>query len=469
MTRTIAALAVATGVLFLAACGGGSPVAETEAPLAHVQTAAQHTYASAQSRSHIVAYTGPGAEHITIGGDLEPRENLRHVHTENGIRLYIGAVRDGVGVERLTNFLIDLQTRNGADPSNLQGDGFAPFLTQPKLYYDADFLNPENAGVAQALADSIRILNDALPPEFQIVVAGSRSSDIANSGEIVVTLETNTEIEANCGAGAVACALNPDAKKLGYSTRSIVRLPDDFDTSQYTYPRSVIVHELLHALGIQGHVDSIEFPDSTLGTAGEFIPNPGHILSKIDREVLQIMYMSQLTAAYNDWGEWADVSHHLVGRSEDGGLHFGVALFNGLPQPWVRGGLPVTDLANNNRLSGTATWEGSLLGYSGPSPIAGDAALQVDIATLANPENQQDLSFRDIYYLNRFESAEDDRWFPTRNIEYRVRITGNTFVNVQGPDQEQGLVTGAFLGNAHEHMGGTVKRTDMIGAFGGSR
>ena len=35
------------------------------------------------------------------------------------------------------------------------------------------------------------------------------------------------------------------------------------------YPRKVIVHELLHALGIVGHVDSIEFPDSIMGTSGE--------------------------------------------------------------------------------------------------------------------------------------------------------------------------------------------------------
>ena len=74
--------------------------------------------------------------------------------------------------------------------------------------------------------------------------------------------------------------------------------------------------------------------------------------------------------------------------------------------------------------------------------------------------------------MNRFESDttdDSDRWFHTRNIDYKVEISGNYFENVKGDDYEQGFVTGLFMGAEHEHMGGTVKRTDMIGAFGGSR
>ena len=202
-------------------------------------------------------------------------------------------------------------------------------------------------------------------------------------------------------------------------------------------------------------------PSSKLGAV--------HIISKIDREVLQIMYMSQRTDLYNDWGEWSDTSFHLVGRTDDGILNFGVALFNGLPQPWVRGTIPDVDLADNNRLYGTATWSGNLLGFSGPSPIAGDAELQVQLSALADPDNEQDLRFRDIFFLARFESDSPDRWFHTRDIDYKVNVSGNGFQNVRGEGYEQGYVIGAFLGPEHEHMGGTVKRTDMVAAFGGSR
>ena len=131
------------------------------------------------------------------------------------------------------------------------------------------------------------------------------------------------------------------------------------------------------------------------------------------------------------------------------------------------------DLVDNNSLEGTATWNGGLLGFSGPSPIAGDAELEVSLATLNEPSSEQELRFRDIYFLNRFENSDlsesSERWFDTRNIDYKVNVSGNVFRNVRDEGYEQGHVTGAFLGPEHEHMGGTLKRTDMVGAFGGSR
>lgn len=158
-----------------------------------------------------------------------------------------------------------------------------------------------------------------------------------------------------------------------------------------------------------------------------------------------------------------------MGRSRDNALNFGVALFNGLPQPWVRGTAPSMDLADNGRLIGTATWKGRLLAYSGPSPLLGDASLQVGLSTLADPNAEQDLRFRDIFYVNRYGSDSPDRWFHTRDINYKVTIRRNIFDNVTDEGYEEGIVTGAFFGRSHEHMGGTVKRTDMVGAFGGSR
>ena len=469
MHRNIAATIAAA--LTLAACSDGGPgqSVSTESSIAYSGSAVTWSYAPVQTHAAIIRYPFEGAEHVTIGGDLEPRENLRHILTENGIRYYIGAVRDGVGVERLRNYEDDLLTQDGTDPYGIAGDGFAPFRSAPRLYVDPDLLLEDNAATHGLLMHSVRMLNDALPPEFHIRVMGSRAGNVAYAGEIKVELHTPTELDLYCSATAVACAVNTFSPAGSSTSISFLNLPNDLDTNDYQYSVGVIVHELLHALGIWGHVDSIEFPDSILGRTGGFIPNLGYVLSKIDREVLQIMYMSQLTGSYNDWGEWSDVSHHLLGRSEDDGLHFGVALFNGLPQPWVRGGLPASDLEDNSDLSGTATWAGSLLAYSGPSPLAGDAELEVDLATVTDANNEQDLRFRDIHYINRRGSADvsddSDLWFTARNIDYSVRVSGNLFGNVDG----EGIVTGAFLGAGHEHMGGTIKRTDMIGAFGGSR
>ena len=444
--RISAALAA---TIALASCvGGGNDPVRLVSQLDYQNTAyTRHSYTPYQTGSHIHGWDGTNEIHI--GGDIEPKERLRHVLTDNGIEYYMGSSRDGVGVDRLQDYERDLISRGG---------GFYPFLSSPVMYFDPDLLEEENRGISNAVFEGVLILNDALPPEFQIRFPGP--NDIGSAfGGIRVELETRASIASICGAQAVACA----DSVLNAST---LYLPDDFDTSE-SYPRKVIVHELLHALGIGGHVDSVEFPDSIMGTSGEHIPNLGYTISKIDREVLQIMYMNQRTDLYNDWGEWSDTAHHLMGRSPNEELNFGVALFNGLPQPWVRGAFPSTHLANNPGLFGTATWNGSLLGFSGSSPIAGDASLQVSLNTLTNPNAEHDLRFRDIYFLNRYESA--DPWFSTRNVDYRVSVSGNFFSNVRGERYEQGHVVGSFLGRNHEHMGGTVKRTDMVGAFGGSR
>ena len=266
---------MAIGCMTLAACirggGGGVPIVPIGSvpQLDYSNTAApRYSYTPYETPSHVHTFRlSDDVTEVYIGGDLEPRETLRHVATmRNGIRWFIGASRDGVGVERLKNYQQDLVTQDGADPDGLSGDGFKPFIIQPSLYLDPDLLASENAGILQALAHSILILNDALPPEFQIVTRGTRATGIANPGEIVVSLESPASIRSTCGATAVACAGNitiPDYTD--YTISSVLHLPDDFDTSEYMFSRSVIVHELLHALGIQGHVDSVEFPDSIMG------------------------------------------------------------------------------------------------------------------------------------------------------------------------------------------------------------
>ncbi len=76
-------------------------------------------------------------------------------------------------------------------------------------------------------------------------------------------------------------------------------------------------------------------------------------------------------------------------------------------------------------------------------------------------------------FVNRFESQDfsesSERWFDTRDIDYKVGVFGNGFTNIGDEGYEDGHVTGTFAGSQHEHMGGTLKRTDMVAAFGGSK
>ena len=449
--------------LILGACGGG-PGLDEMALGGFEQPGHDYTKSAYQSPNYHPYETGSHVyvwgDTVYLGGDLEPKEALRHVGTDNGISYFMGASRDGVGVGRIRNYEEDLITRDGSGSAFLSSDGFYPFRVKPRVWIHERF--SDYPAIAAALEDSIRILNDALPPEFQLKIAGMLTGSLLHEGDIAIALAPPDFLREPCGEEAIACAINDIPFLANYTESALLLIPDDFDTSEYMLPRTVIVHELLHALGIQGHVDSIEFPDSIMGTSGDFFPNPGFTIHRIDREVLQIMYMSQRTEAYNDWGEWSDTSLHLVGRSEDDFTHFGVALFNGLPQPWARGRLPDSDLADNRKLTGRVSWEGLLLGFSGPSPVIGDVKLEVMLSRLADP---QDLKFRDIYFVNRFESTGPDRWFPARNLDYKVDIEGNGFWH----SSNQGHITGAFLGPEHEGMGGTIKRTDLVGAFGGTR
>ena len=465
----ITALA-ASATLTLSGCiGSGGGPAEVKTSLDYSPAIGQHSYEPHETPSDVHWWTtATGSTERRIGPDVAPREPLRHVLTDsNDIRYFMGASRDGVGVDRLENYEQDLLTSDGDDPYGISGSGFLPFIIKPHVIVDLDLMEPENAEIMEALWNSVYILNDALPPEFQLGVYTPRPGYSIGPGDIFVHLERRGSPTWGCNSSqAVACATNQINTVFDYTRWAEIWLPNDLDTSDWTYMNSTILHELLHALGIVGHVDSIEFPDSIMGTAGETIPNLGYLISRIDREILQVMYMSQETDTYNDWGEWSDLSHHLMGQTGDDAMSFGVALFNGLPQPWVHGVEPSVDLADNRRLFGTATWNGALMAYSGPSPLFGSASLQVGLAALNNPASRHDLRFRDIYYVNRYASDSPDRWFHTRDIDYEVTIFGNAFENV---GDEQGHVTGAFFGTGHEHMGGTVKRTDLVGAFGGRR
>ena len=463
------------GAFVLTGCGGGTGPHPTLEDALHAYTkAVQPTpnYSLPPTFSHGILDNF--TDTVTLGADVAPRERLPIITVTDEFTYYMGASRDGVGRHRLESYFYDLSTEDGTN--RFSRDGQYPFRVRPRIVLQTDFwnaLNRQNDPGAQAawqiIYEAVQILNEALPPEFQIDPYPQGRFTGQEEGTILMHYQAERALRTSCGAGALACAVSNQTRlygqtRDGYTRRADIYLPQGgltLDTPQTS--TTLVVHELLHALGISGHVDSIEFPDSLMGTYGEFFPNPGYILHRIDREALQSMYMSQRPQHYNTLREWTDTTLHLIGQSNDGIVTYGVALFNGLPQPWTAGPQPkmlLTDVPPY--LQGTVTWSGGLLGFSGVSPIAGDVALHVDLDNLTD---DHDLQFRDLFFLNRWEDTTEARWFSTRNLDYDVELTGNWF----SAYSEDGAVIGTFVGEEHEGMTGTLRRTDLIGAFGGVR
>ena len=147
----------------LGCSGGNSGVHEIPSELLGYSNTASPRYSydpyEWYSHAHTYRMTN-GDRFILIGGDLEPRQLLRQVDHAGGFRIYMGPSRDGEGIVRLAQYR-----------SSLAGSGrtgLLPFSEQPDLYLDPDLFESANARLRWALEDSVDLLNDALPPEYQM-------------------------------------------------------------------------------------------------------------------------------------------------------------------------------------------------------------------------------------------------------------------------------------------------------------
>ena len=237
------------------------------------------------------------------------------------------------------------------------------------------------------------------------------------------------------------------------------------------YTLYVMVHELIHAIGMNGHTDPIRVPHSVMH-AEHRGDSQAHILFPVDREALLAAYSvlepgASAAQIVEDLGSWNDTSMHLRGEFgiSGGEVAFGVASRNGLAQPWAFGPTPWTDLADNPLLSETVTWSGRLLGFTPRIEAVGGAAdLAVELGTL---DGQLDFTDLEHWGANMAPGpvGSGTTW-GDGDLQYRVNIRGHTFVQTGG---DEGTVTGAFFGATHEAMGGVLERTDLTAGFGGTR
>ena len=250
-----------------------------------------------------------------------------------------------------------------------------------------------------------------------------------------------------------------DTVKELYPTRPIYSIAfNDGDSPSPEWVQSLLVHELLHVLGLNHALERF------VSIMGRNSRRDGHVLGAIDGEAIHAIYSG---LDFEDLGSWSDTSTHIRGDfdTQHGPVAFGVALRNGLHQPWAFGPQPSIELSDNPALSGRATWYGRLLGFTAEDEaVAGDALFGVDLDTL---DGQLDFTSLEHWQANAGpgEIGSGERW-GGGNLGYTIEVRGNTFIQTGG---DSGLVTGAFFGSNHEGMGGTLQRSDLTAAFGGRR
>ena len=176
------------------------------------------------------------------------------------------------------------------EQSALNG-GLYPHAKEPTLTFDIDFIKrlkakdttAENA--ATAIARAITLVNKELPPEHKI-----RTVKFDQEASIIVKLVQHGDtFSDDCAGERFGCADSILDFDSGHTKSSTIYIADTYAKEQTDFLWTMVLHELLHALGIQGHVEHESFPKSVMNHKFA-VRHTGDTLPPIDAEILKRMY-----------------------------------------------------------------------------------------------------------------------------------------------------------------------------------
>ena len=400
--------------------------------------------------------------------------------------------RDGSATDaEVVRFLQSFQTQN-----HREGGGdlvFVDFGVQKTLRIDATALASERRAVHAAL----RNINTSLPWEHRILLGPDISEPVAiedvPDDEIHIHFtdgkalwpEYEGEEHTDDVLGIGGTRYDREQRALGgytYVDRNAVGRGE-------TRMEFVVAHELLHAWGMNAHADPRVYPDVLL------VPHLPRNLDEVPRLWLTVEGEALLAAidiapgtplsdlAVADLGPWEDDGFHVAGQTGLGGtsagaMEFGAGFRNGLGRPWAWGPVPATRLRDNPEMSGqrTATWAGSLLGFTGAGrPVAGDAEIGMNITSLEGRAEFSDLESWD--QETHPGAPGSGRLWGDGDLGYTIRVSSElgaeagteVFVSTFAAGDDPGVVTGAFVGARHEGAAGVLEHPDLSAAFGATR
>ena len=462
--------------LMLAACGTAErqPLSPefADLPLQRAIDARQAPIAALEGTLHLGADVAATAGHLPV---------VAH-HADTPV--LHGTIQDGLGAAELIAYLQadanSLEDSEDTDSGYFPGGLFLRFQATPPT------IRVTGGAPEQLVDETIRVvqaINAALPDDWQLDFSSNPASadaSLPSSGEILVTFAPQEDwspgnmppIGEDIGLAVPQFSITPTGDPDTPFAVEIVagRVWVDPTQTEGSERLSVLAHELIHLLG-RNHVDPERFP-RTIMVAGGSETLPERILHPLDREALLAVYGhiqpgTLPTSFAQELGSWSNTSMHVQGALglPGGEIGFGVALRNNLAQPWAAGPVPHFSLADNAELAESVAWSGRLLGFTPRAEsVAGAADLTVELATLSGRMDFSELE----HWAADAPPGAAGTGTPWRNgdLHYLIEVRGNTFVQTAGDD---GTVTGAFFGAAHEGMAGVLKHEGMSAGFGGTR
>ena len=481
MTRTMIAALLATTALTIAACGSTSPVIHAvdvnigmEGPTVHqVETQIPDLRVQDVESAPIRRHGFDGSQ-LRVGHDAMPRHPLVNVADEWGGRedLFYGTRHEHIDSTQLVSHL-----------QAVTESGLRTFGHPPTLHIG---LGPEHR---QSVLRALQEINHALPPEWHIRVGGDipGPSTYVPSNRIYIDVGNADDFNGfPAGAAGVAHLHdNHDGSRRSGQVQIALDRTGWHDSSDDILLEKVIVHEILHVLGFDGHSDRQDSRmfDTTLGRS-----DPTTILFPVDRAALHAIY-SRLEPGDTHYetneklfGSWNTVATHLVRKENHSS--FGVSRQEigkddgpSLVHAWAIGDSPSTTLGNSE-LQGEVTWSGDLIGVrpeyttaiTGDSyaTVTGNAEITVDLDTLQGNADFTDLeAWATIVPGYPGTAVQEDGGviWGDGELSYAIEIQGNTFHRLSGDD---GHLTGIFAGPQHQEATGTLERADLSAAFGAS-
>jgi len=318
-------------------------------------------------------------------------------------------------------------------------------------------------------AKAVDLINDWLPLEHRMIMGTPtelRTTSARDPADGVIHVSFGFDRE---GGTAIYDPIRDDSDPSDVPTLRAVVVGVNPNSVHRTF--GLIVHELVHAVSIPGHVSEHRHPTSIMpdeAYRGGPLPDEASLprLPRIDGEALMTAY-----EVFNDGhtpdeinptslGPWAETLPALHGEvTTDGGTaRFGVEYRTQWTRAWDEGPVPATPLARSG-LTGTATWTGEMIGYTDAgTAVEGDAGITVDIADMDGTAAFTDLM------------AGGASWGP--DLSTRIDVDGNHIESTQG-----GSWVGfdaQFRGAGHKAVTGVFRWEDtatgnLTAAFGAAR